>query len=214
MFPDPKKMFGPSDEDNKRAYADGVKDAHNTKATGHVLHEIGDFFGKFVPDNRNSADKSYEAGWHDASKRNYKHKNKKDRESKTTSTYHGGSSDSPIMTIFAALFIGITVIGGVYSIFNPEAANRFFKVGSERNISESQETVWRMGRVNTQKLNVRSNPGTNSPLVAQFDKGARLAFTGELVRVGNTSWIRVSTDDGKIRGWANRQYLDPKLSDK
>ncbi len=211
MFPDPKKMFGPSDEDNKRAYRKGRKASRDAGAASHFIHELEDVAGKFVPDNRNSADKSYEAGWHNPYEQDYK---SEDKSSEPTSNYDGGSSDNPFMTIFAALFIGITVIGGVYSIFNPETANRFFKVGSERNISESQETVWRMGRVNTQKLNVRSNPGTNSPLVAQFDRGARLAFTGELVRVGNTSWIRVSTDDGKIRGWANRQYLDPKLSDR
>lgn len=63
--------------------------------------------------------------------------------------------------------------------------------------------------VNTLELNIRSNPGANSPIVGKFKKGARLAFTGEPVNIDGGLWIRVSTDDGKIQGWANRKYLDP-----
>lgn len=70
-------------------------------------------------------------------------------------------------------------------MYDPGFLDRHLPTGSRENLSESSEIIWRMGRVNTQRLNIRSNPGANSPLVAQFDKGARLAFTGELVRVGN-----------------------------
>jgi hypothetical protein len=83
------------------------------------------------------------------------------------------------------------------------------KQAKEIRANQGQQVVWTMRAVNTTKLNVRSSPGANSPVVAQFNQGARLATSGEPVNVGGDLWIKVSTDDGKIQGWANRKYLSP-----
>lgn len=32
--------------------------------------------------------------------------------------------------------------------------------------------------------------------------------TGESVKEGNPLWVRVSSDDGRIQGWANQSYID------
>lgn len=103
-----------------------------------------------------------------------------------------------------ALLLGVVVILGLgwmsYSGYKRAEAFRDNRGG---------QVVWTMRAVNTIKLNVRSSPGASSPVVAQFEKGARLATSGEPVNVGGDLWIKVSTDDGKIQGWANKKYLSP-----
>lgn len=78
----------------------------------------------------------------------------------------------------------------------------------EKHIGQNQQTVWVMGMVNTQELNVHSNPGVNSPVIAQLGKGARLTYAEVPVSVGNDLWVRISADNGRIQGWASKQYIN------
>ena len=73
---------------------------------------------------------------------------------------------------------------------------------------QPNQEIWTMRRVKAVKLNIRSAPGVQSPIVAAFEQGWRIAVTGEPVKEGNSLWVRVSSDDGRIQGWANQSYID------
>lgn len=109
----------------------------------------------------------------------------------------------------ATLIVVTVVVALVYtgSLIVPTLETRSdqFSQGS----AGGQQTVWKTMGVNTSKLNVRSGPGADSPVVAHFGRGARLVVTGEPVNRGQEQWIRVSADDGKIQGWANLKFLSP-----
>jgi len=106
--------------------------------------------------------------------------------------------------IVAAVVVALVYAGGLI-MPTPKNPGDQFSQGS----AGSQQTVWKMMGVNTSKLNVRSGPSADSPVVAQFGRGARLTVTGEPVSKGQEQWIRVSADDGKIQGWANLKFLSP-----
>lgn len=119
-------------------------------------------------------------------------------------------STSSVRFLVKATLVVATVLALVYagsSLIVPtqETPSDQLSQGS----AGSQQTVWKMMGVNTSKLNVRSSPSADSPVVAQFGRGARLNVTGEPVGKGQEQWIRVSADDGKIQGWANLKFLSP-----
>lgn len=60
-----------------------------------------------------------------------------------------------------------------------------YKAVSQLYYPPNQE-VWTMRRVKAVKLNIRSAPGVQSPIVAAFQQGWRIAVTGEPVNEGNS----------------------------
>lgn len=105
-----------------------------------------------------------------------------------------------VATVAALVYAGSSLIGP--RVETPDDQ-------SSQGSAVSQQTVWKMMGVNTSKLNVRSGPSADSPVVAQFERGARLTVTGEPVSKGQEQWIRVSDDEGKTQGWANLKFLSP-----
>lgn len=73
----------------------------------------------------------------------------------------------------------------------------------------TQQTAWRKGRVNTTELNIRSSPGVNTPVIAKFRKGDMVYFEEKTVEVNGGVWVTIVSQNGNIRGWANRKYIDP-----
>ena len=213
MFPDPKKMFDSTHEENEKAYGKGSKDASKAGVGESLLHDLEDTVGKFFPDNRQSKYKSYDQGWRDNA---YRTDKKKDKKQKSTSNINYGSSggdynDPTAKVIGVLMLVGFLAVVVLFIMFvNDRAIFRKFADRITRSsLHTQQQTVWTVGMVNTQELNVRSEPGANSKIVGKFKKGARLAFTGNPVSHGGGFWIRVSTDDGKIQGWANKKFISP-----
>lgn len=132
--------------------------------------------------------------------------------SDSSSGYAGSSSSSSTSSggCIVPLIIVIVVIGGVIWL-GKSGLDRYRET---KRWGQNQE-VWTMMGVNANQLNVRSGPGTDSPVVAKFGRGARLAMTGEPVMHGNERWVRVSTDDGKVQGWAVLKFLStaPQLDE-
>jgi hypothetical protein len=65
MFPDPKKMFDSTDEENRRDFAKGARDSKKADKFDGFIHELFDALPSFK-DQRKSKDKSYHAGWHNS----------------------------------------------------------------------------------------------------------------------------------------------------
>lgn len=120
------------------------------------------------------------------------------------------SSDTSARSFIGCLILMVVIVGGVI-LLGKAGMDRY---NETKSWGKNQE-VWTMMGVNTTMLNVRSGPGTNSPVIARFGRGARLATTGNPVMNGNQQWVRVSTDDGKVQGWANLKLLStsPQLQD-
>ena len=59
----------------------------------------------------------------------------------------------------------------------------------------------RAGVVNTDDLNVRSEPSARSPVVATLDKGAKVTITSE-ARNGDTLWLQVAG------GFVSAKFVD------
>lgn len=135
--------------------------------------------------------------------------------SSSSSDYSGSSysgSDINTGSAIGLLIFLVIVVGGVI-LLGKAGMDRYNETKSWGN-NRNQE-IWTMMGVNTTMLNVRSGPGTNSPVIAKFERGARLATTGDAVVNGNEQWVRVSTDDGKVQGWANQKFLStsPQLQE-
>lgn len=77
------------------------------------------------------------------------------------------------------------------------------------NNSGQTGTVGTMREVNTIKLNMRSGPGSNYPVVATFPNKSRIVSYGETRNINGELWTQASTPDGQTRGWVNRKFLSP-----
>lgn len=124
----------------------------------------------------------------------------------------GGPGTAPapaVRSLVVAALIVVTVVAFAYAggLIVPTTETRTDQLSQES--AGSQQTVGRTMGVSTSRLNVRSGPSADSPVVAQLGRGARLAVTGEPVGKGQEQWVRVSADDGKIQGWANLKFLHP-----
>jgi len=159
---------------------------------GHFFHEFDDAFKPFFPQSAES--KARDAGWHDYSDKKYRYNRRKKKGRSSQSSSDSGESGS----FGVVALIGIAIVIGVVVWLGSTPIERH---------TPNQE-VWTMRRVKAVKLNIRSAPGVQSPIVAAFEQGWRIAVTGEPVNEGNSLWVRVSSDDGKIQGWANQSYID------
>lgn len=122
-----------------------------------------------------------------------------------------GAAPAPAVgfSVRSALIVAAVVAALVYagSLVVPTLTTR--GDGVSRGSAGPQQTASKTMGVNTSKLNVRSGPSADSPVVARLGRGARLAVTGDPVGKGQEQWVRVSADDGKIQGWANLKFLSP-----
>jgi len=72
----------------------------------------------------------------------------------------------------------------------------------------SRQTYNVIGINDGDTLNVRSNPGSQSPLAATLDgRATGIVITGESFRVGSDVWVPIRV--GNVSGWVNRKYLSP-----
>lgn len=119
MFPDPKKMFDSTHEENQRKYGEGARDARKAGVVKRFLKELEDTVGKFFPDNRKSSDKSYDAGWRDNVYQEPERKNEKNNERNKRNKSHSnnyyshssGTSNSHLPSILGCSFVTILVFG-------------------------------------------------------------------------------------------------------
>jgi hypothetical protein len=113
----------------------------------------------------------------------------------------------PVPTIILFLF-GIVVAIFIGSRFT-SLIRRDTSSAPVVNNSGQTGTVGTMREVNTVKLNMRSGPGSNYPVVATFPKKSRIVSYGETRNVNGELWTQASTPDGQTRGWVNRKFLSP-----
>ena len=179
-------------ERSKKAYKEGAEASKSSGFWGHFWHEFDDAVKPFFPQSAES--KARDAGWHDYSDKKYRYKRRKKDSRSSQSSSSSGESNSHG---FVAL-IGIAIVIGAVVWLGSTPIERH----------QPNQEVWTMRRVKAVKLNIRSAPGVQSPIVAAFEQGGRIAVTGEPVKVGNSLWVRVSSDDGRIQGWANQSYID------
>jgi hypothetical protein len=179
-------------ERSKKAYKEGAEASKSSGFWGHVFHEFEDAAKPFFPQSAES--KARDAGWHDYSDKKYRYKSRKrnGRSSQSSSDFGESGSFGIVVLIGIAIVIGAVVWLGSTPITR----------------RQPNQEVWTMRRVKAVKLNIRSAPGVQSPIVAAFEQGWRIAVTGEPVNEGNSLWVRVSSDDGKIQGWADQSYID------
>jgi hypothetical protein len=187
-------MFDTNDkgERSRKAYREGAEASKSSGFWGHFWHEFDDAVKPFFPQSAES--KARDAGWHDYSDKKYRYnRRKKNGRSSQSSSSSGESNSHGIVAL-----IGIAIVIGVVVWLGSTPIERH----------QPNQEVWTMRRVKAVKLNIRSAPGVQSPIVAAFEQGWRIAVTGEPVKEGNSLWVRVSSDDGRIQGWANQSYID------
>ena len=104
--------------------------------------------------------------------------------------------------------IWLAILSGViwfFVSFDPLNPNR-----DQRQNDPAQATRTGIVReVNTTNINLRSGPGTNYPVTAQFPSGTRLIEiqgSSQQLEDGST-WIKVTTPNQSSEGWVNKQYL-------
>jgi len=184
-------MFNTDDKGqrSRKAYREGAEASKSSGFWGHVFHEFEDAFKPFFPQSAES--KAHDAGWHDYSDKKYRYNRRKRNNHSSQPSSNSGESG------IVALIVIAVVIGGVVWL-GSTPIKRY----------QANQEIWTMRRVKAVKLNIRSAPGVQSPVVAEFEQGGRIAVTGEPVKEGNSLWIRVSSDDSKIQGWANQSYID------
>lgn len=126
-------------------------------------------------------------------------------------TYFGGLikiyRTEPVPTILLFLF-GIAAAILIGSSFT-NLIRRDTTPAPVVNNSGQTGIVGTMREVNTVKLNMRSGPGSNYPVVASFPKKSRIVSYGETRNVNGELWTQASTPDGQTRGWVNRKFLSP-----
>lgn len=123
-------------------------------------------------------------------------------------TFFGGlikTRSNPIITV--VLFI----VGGLATIFIGIKLTNSLRKDSPGTptINASSQTTGTMREVNATKLNMRSGPGSNHPVVTTFTRKMKIVSYGEPMKVNGELWIQASTPDGQLRGWVNSKFLSP-----
>ena len=113
---------------------------------------------------------------------------------------------NPTITYFLLVVGGVATIGvgiGLTKTFRKESR------GTSTTVNASSQAVGTAREVNAIKLNMRSGPGSNYPVVATFSKKTRIVSYGETRKVNGELWTQASTPDGQTRGWVNLKFLSP-----
>lgn len=208
-------IFSESDSERAvREHTEGQRDGSKASNLDKVVHNFS-----------GGQSEAYNAGWRNgvdnavsesgsqeeespspySSETSSRSTSRREPRSNSSSGSNGTSTSSPPTTLgcIAMLVVGGLAIWGLNWI-SKSGLERYYELKN----MQSQQEVWTMREVSATELNVRSGPGTDSPVVGKFRRGARLATTGEPVKVDNQSWIRVSTDDRKTQGWANQKFIN------
>jgi len=223
-------IFSESDSERAvREHNEGQDAGSKAGPVDKFVHRMADSMGRGYSDAYN---KGWEHGVNNPSKddhggkgenktysnasNNKREKHRARADSTSSSGYSSSSSDSDssgLSGVGVLLFVVIGVVVVIVLVTNG------YK--SPNGKGSNGKDVWVVMNVNTTRLNVRSGPGTENSVVAKFERGARLATTGEPVTKGNEQWVRVSTEDGSVQGWVNLKLLssstqlqEPAVSDK
>ncbi|MGH8710686.1 MAG: SH3 domain-containing protein, partial [Burkholderiales bacterium] len=100
----------------------------------------------------------------------------------------GSMSGRISLAILAVICLGL----GIYFVGGRQTANS----------SSRSENI---GRVSTENLNLRSNPGTNQPVIMQLPQGTKVIILNESQNIGGTSWVKVRV--GQQEGWVNQKHI-------
>lgn len=110
-------FFASKEKKHNKSYGKGVKDAQNTGAAGHFVHDMTDVLLNVIPHPKNTTAQSYEAGWH-SEKGQKRSKPKRDKSYSSTPSYSSSNNSSGAGGLIALCVIVFLVGGLIWLILN------------------------------------------------------------------------------------------------